>query len=344
VTEPREPEAVPEGESASVEQPAASASPSTGTWYPVAAPAEPGPAAVDDTVPPSVEPEVAAPDPKPDADVDATEPVRTAPQAAPEAEEDGPANVDAEATDPTVALTGTGFPGPVADAAEPTPSFTPPTEAIFRPPSPSSPGYEPTTMEPLSLEEQKLAAERAARRDARAAALAAPAPEPVAAPAPVVIHKRTNDKFWGSLSIFLLRIVLAGIFAIRGLGILTDIPAAEAEFAKTVLLDYPPGPQVTAIVTGVGSLLIALSLLLGLLTRVAGLGIALIAGGALALVYWGPWSLFMPGQAGFLGEYELLLAAVGILLLCIGGGGWSLDRSFRAGRERDKRERAAESA
>ncbi len=213
-----------------------------------------------------------------------------------------------------------------------------PADGIFRPASPSSsPSPEPTRMEQLSDEEQKLAAERAARRDARAAALAAPAPVPLATPAPVIVHKRTNDKFWGALGLFLLRIVLAGIFAVRGLNILTDIPAAQAQFAKTVI----PQPEIMAIVTGVAAELIALSLLLGLLTRFAGLGIALIAAGALVFVYWSPnWSPFVAGQPGFLGEYELLLAAVGLLLLLIGGGGWSLDRSFRAGRERDKRERA----
>ncbi len=224
-------------------------------------------------------------------------------------------------------------------ADEPVPAPSPaPADAIFRPPTPTSgPSPEPTRLEPLSEEEQKLAAERAARRDARVAALAAPAPMPVVAPAPVVVHKRTNDKFWGALGLFLLRLVLAGIFAVRGLNILTDIPAAQAQFATTII----PEPGIMAIVTGVACELIALALLLGLLTRVAGLGIALIAGGALAFVYWGTWSVFVPGRPGFLGEYELLLATVGLLLLLIGGGGWSLDRAFRAGRERDKRERAA---
>ncbi len=225
-------------------------------------------------------------------------------------------------------------------AAGPVPFAVGPTESIFRPPSPttgSSPEPEPTRMEQLSDEEQKLAAERAARRDARAAALAAPAPQPQVAPEPVVVHKRTNDKFLGSLGLFLLRLVLAGIFAIRGLNLLTDIPAAQAMFAKTII----PEPGIMAIVTGAAALLIALSLVLGLLTRLAGLGIALIAGGALAFVYWGNWSPFVAGRPGFLGEFELLLAVVGVLLICIGGGGWSLDRSFRSGRERDKADRAA---
>ncbi len=210
-----------------------------------------------------------------------------------------------------------------------------PTESIFRAPSPQSPEPRPESSptEELSEEEQKLAAERAARREARAAALAATTPAPAAIPEPVIILTRSTDKFWGAVGLFLLRLVVAAIFAIRGLGILTDIPAAGELFAKTII----PEPQIMAIVTGVASLLIALSMVLGLLTRVSGLGVTLIAAGALAFVYWGNWSPFVAGQPGFLGELELLLAAVGLLFLTVGGGGWSLDRSFRAGRERDRR-------
>ncbi|HEY3338851.1 MAG TPA: DoxX family membrane protein [Propionicimonas sp.] len=220
----------------------------------------------------------------------------------------------------------------------PLPAPPAPTDSIFRQPSPTSgPDFEPTRVEQVSDEEQKLAAERAARREARAAALAATAPVALAAAEPVVVHKRTNDKFWGSVGLFLLRLVLAAILAVRGLNILTDIPAAQAQFAQTVI----PYPSIMAIVTGVAALLIALSLILGLLTRLSGLGIALIGGGALVFVQWGTWSPFIPGRPGFLGDYELLLTAVGILLLCIGAGGWSLDRSVRAGRERNKAERAS---
>ena len=228
---------------------------------------------------------------------------------------------------------------PQETVSYPLPAPPVPTESIFRQPSPTSgPDFEPTRVEQATDEEQKLAAERAARRDARAAALAATAPVPLAAPEPVVVHQRTNDKFWGSVGLFLLRIVLAAILAVRGLNILTDIPAAQAQFAQTII----PYPSIMAIVTGVAALLIALSLILGLLTRLAGLGIALIGGGALVFVQWGNWSPFIAGRAGFLGDYELLLTAVGILLLCIGAGGWSLDRSVRAGREHNKAERASE--
>jgi uncharacterized membrane protein YphA (DoxX/SURF4 family) len=237
----------------------------------------------------------------------------------------------AEEHDPTTVL-------PPETVSYPLPPPPVPTDSIFRPPSPTSgPEFEPTRVQELTDEEQKLAAERTARRDARTAALAATAPAPLVAPEPVIVHARTNDKFWGSVGLFCLRLVLAAILAVRGLNILTDIPAAQAQLAQTVI----PYPSIMAIVTGVAALLIALSLILGLMTRLAGLGIALIGGGALAFIQWGNWSPFIAGRPGFLGDYELLLTAVGILLLCIGAGGWSLDRSIRAGRSRDKAERAS---
>ncbi len=310
--------------------------------------AEPEPSPTEPTAVHSEPEAVAEPEPAPEPDVSDSEPTAVVGDSEPTAvvTEPEPTAVVAAPAEPTVVLADAhadaeDTPVPPKEAAnEAVPAAAGPTESIFRPPSPvtgPSPEPEPTRMERLSDEEQKLAAERAARRDARAAALAAPAPEPLAAPDPVIILKRTNDKFWGAVGLFLLRLVLAGIFAIRGLNLLTDIPAAQAMFAKTVI----PEPGTMAIVTGVAALLIALSLLLGLLTRLAGFGVALIAGGALAFVYWGNWSPFIAGRPGFLGEFELLVAATGVLLMCVGGGGWSLDRSFRAGRERDKAERAS---
>ena len=280
VTETREPEAAAEpGPVEAVE-----------TGEPPASPAEPSepPAQPSDTIvpPPVVEPTaVSAPEtPSPWLAQPSAEPEPTA----------------LEVTAPTAPL---GFPETVALPVEA------PAQTIFRD-SPTEAIPDPYA-DPLSEEAQKLAAERAARKEARDAALAAVAPPPVVAPEPVVIKERTNDKFLGSVGIFLLRLVGAGVFGIRGY-------------------------QILAIVTGAAHLLLALAQIMGLLTRIAGLGVVLVAGGALAFVWWGPWSPFVAGQAGFLGELELLLAAVGLLLLLIGGGGWSIDRSFRSARARDK--------
>lgn len=184
----------------------------------------------------------------------------------------------------------------------------------------------------LSEEERKLAAERAARREARQAALAASDAPPAAAPEPVIVHRRNTDRFLGSLGLFLLRLVTAAIMLVRGLEIVTNIPAAQASFAQTRI----PEPGIMAIVTGVSALLIAVALVFGLFVRVAGLGITLIAAGALVFVLWGPWSPFVQGRSGFVGELELILAAVGILFMTVGGGGFGLDRSFRKSREKDR--------
>ena len=119
---------------------------------------------------------------------------------------------------------------------------------------------------------------------------------------------------------------------IRGLGILTNLGAAGDAFAATRI----PEPRIMALVTGVSALAIAVALVFGLLVRVAGLGVLLIAAGALVFVQWGPWSPFVEGRPGFVGELELLLAVVGLLFLLVGGGGFGLDRSFRKSREKDK--------
>ncbi len=212
--------------------------------------------------------------------------------------------------------------------------------------SPLSPGIfrddEPARVEAVSDEERKLAAERAARREARIKALTATAtPAPVvAAPAPVVVTQRSTDKFFPSFGLLLLRIVLAAVFGIRGFDLLANRDAVNTALQSTVL----PQPEIWTWVAGIGSLAVALCLLLGLLTRVAGAGALLIAAGSLCFVMWGaswnpfatPPTSFLTGQYAFLGEFELLAAVVGFMFLCVGGGGISIDRAYRSSRQHEK--------
>jgi putative oxidoreductase len=223
------------------------------------------------------------------------------------------------------------LPAPPSYRSDPESERTP-DDSIFRAGAAVAPTAVLETEQEPSAEERKLAAERAARREAREAALAAPDVRAVAAPEPVVITRRTTDRFLGGFALFLLRLVVAAIMAVRGLEIVMNPAAAEQLFATTII----PEPAIMAMVTGVAALAIAVALVFGLLTRVAGLGVTLITGGALAFVLWGNWSPFVPGRSGFVGEFELLLAAVGLVLLCVGGGGFSLDRSFRKSRERNR--------
>ncbi|MFV0407701.1 MAG: DoxX family protein [Propioniciclava sp.] len=200
----------------------------------------------------------------------------------------------------------------------------------------------------VSVERARLQAEREARRAAREAALRPPPdrPDPVAfgqaldedweASPPAaerVVIRRSTDGFLPSLALFVLRVVVAAILGIRGVGVLLDLPGTTELLATTIL----PAPAILAMVLGGAQVAIAVALLFGLLTRLAGLGVLLVAGGALAFVLWGPWSPFQAGQPGFSGELELLLAAVGLMLIAVGSGGWGLDRGFRSRRAERRR-------
>lgn len=190
--------------------------------------------------------------------------------------------------------------------------------------------------ENVTAEQARLERERAARREARMAALAPvseddplkPASPP---PAPQKPQKKTTDKFAGSLALFLLRVVTAGILFIHGLnGIINSKPVVDT-WANTIL----PYPRYIALGISVAEVAVAIMLLFGILTRVAGLILFAIMAGTLAFVMWGPWSIFEVGGTGFIGEHELLLATVGLAFLFLGAGAWSVDYMVRRNRARE---------
>ncbi|RCK69217.1 DoxX family protein [Desertihabitans brevis] len=170
--------------------------------------------------------------------------------------------------------------------------------------------------------------DRAAARARRQQALGVREPAPAEEDHEPTVDKRSTDRFLGSLGLFLLRLVVAVIMGVHGAQKLLDIDGTTQFFASTAL----PYPEVFALVTAIGEVLVALALVLGLLVRVAGLGIVAISVGALVFVYWYRWPF--SDQPGFQGELELLLAAVGFLLFCLGGGWWGIDAAMRRGRAR----------
>lgn len=233
-------------------------------------------------------------------------------------------------------------PAPVWNEPEAADQAVPVVPAWGGTPSPLSEASEDN--DAVSEEQRKLAAERAARRDARSAALASPDPvvgveafptgsdstdEPAAT-------KRTTDGFWASLGLFLLRLALAAVFGIRGFQMLMDPTATQKLLSQTLL----PMPGLLGPITAIASLLIAVAMVVGLATRYAAIGGAVIAVGSLVWVYWGAFAVFIPVQ-GFLGESSVTTAAACLLLVFLGGGGWSLDRSLRAARQKDKAMKAA---
>jgi putative oxidoreductase len=133
------------------------------------------------------------------------------------------------------------------------------------------------------------------------------------------------DRWDGALGLFLLRIVVAAIFAIRGLQKVQHLDVTRAQFEQVGI----PYADTMAFVVGVCEVAIAVALVFGILMRVVGIGIAVIAIGALVYVKWRTGAVFTDGQPGFAGELELLLAAVGLTFAGLGGGGWTVDRRFR---------------
>jgi uncharacterized membrane protein YphA (DoxX/SURF4 family) len=133
------------------------------------------------------------------------------------------------------------------------------------------------------------------------------------------------DRFDGALALLILRLVVAGIFGIHGLQKVQHLDATRANFAQNGI----PYADTMAFVVGVCEVAIAIALIFGIAVRVAGIGIVLIAVGALVYVVWRSGSVFTDGKEGFAGELELLLAAVGLAFAGVGGGGWTVDRRFR---------------
>lgn len=195
--------------------------------------------------------------------------------------------------------------------------------------------YERAAREAEVRAQQAEAAARArqkAERDRRlgtVAASEAPAAEAPAAEAPA---KRTTDRFAGSLGLVLLRIVAAAVVGALGFQIVTETgPVTDALQGIGV-------PQADMVAMGVGvlALVLAVMILFGLGTRIAAVLLAALAVATLVFFRWGHFNPFVAGRAGFSGDLEFLLAGIGLCLLFVGAGGWSVDAGLRRSRARKK--------
>lgn len=139
-------------------------------------------------------------------------------------------------------------------------------------------------------------------------------------------------KFWGALGLFILRLVTAAVVGVRGIQVVTDIPGT---IDALVALNAPyAGPLAWTI--GATLLVAAVMLVFGFGTRVAGAVLAVLGVLVLTFVRWGAFNIFLEGQNGFMGDFELLLVGVGLLLATLGGGGWGIDAGIHRGRLRRK--------
>ena len=84
---------------------------------------------------------------------------------------------------------------------------------------------------------------------------------------------------------------------------------------------------------------VAVMLVLGLGTRIAGLLLLILAIAQLAFVQWGVVSPFQPGAADFIGAVDVMLAGAGVLFATVGGGRIAFDGAIHTGhigRKNDK--------
>ena len=135
---------------------------------------------------------------------------------------------------------------------------------------------------------------------------------------------------------FLFRIVVGGILGIHGFQHLTQ---RDLTLRAVQTLPLPSGYAQTGVwVLGICECIAAVCIILGLFTRIAGVGVIIIMLLALTFIFWGSFAIFK--TMGFKGELELLLAGCGVLLLFLGAGGWSIDAAYRRSRAAAKAEEA----
>ncbi|GAA1708087.1 DoxX family protein [Propioniferax innocua] len=176
--------------------------------------------------------------------------------------------------------------------------------------------------------EREAALGKRRRRNDKADAQTAP----TAPPRP----PRTTDKAFGSLGLFVLRLVIAGVMALHGVAKVLDIQGTIGMVEGTLLGQMTGQGVILGYALAIGELLIAVALLFGLATRFAGVGLMAITIMALVFVHWtgNPFNGYELD-----GEVPLILAGVGFLFLCVGAGGWSADRALRRNRAQRKEDK-----
>lgn len=152
---------------------------------------------------------------------------------------------------------------------------------------------------------------------------------------PATAYKVSTDRFFGSLGLFVMRLVAAAVLGITGYQVLTNVDRTTEFLGQTMI----PEPRLVTWIVGFTLGALALLLVIGLLQRVVGVLLLLLSIGSLVFIRWGTFSPFVEGREGFLGDKTLLLAAIAFVLIGVGGGLWGVDGAFRRARAAAKAER-----
>jgi len=138
-----------------------------------------------------------------------------------------------------------------------------------------------------------------------------------------------------SFGLLLFRLVIAAVIGIRAWQHITHLTATRDMWAATIV----PSPGIIAW-TQIGlEIAIAVMLVIGLGTRIAGLALLVLSIALLVFVQWGVVSPFQPGAADFIGVVDVLLTGAGILFATVGGGRVAFDGAIHTGRLRRKNDK-----
>lgn len=166
------------------------------------------------------------------------------------------------------------------------------------------------------------------QRAARARALGEVDPGADVVAAPARFEPPSVYKSWPSFTLFLFRLLVAGVMAIRATEAMVRFSDAKAAWAGSIIGQ----PTLMATLEIVVGYVVALMLLLGLGTRVAGFAIMVVYITILSFLVWGVGNPFSPFSNGFRGEFELVMIGIGLVFAGIGGGGAAVDAAIHRGR------------
>lgn len=187
------------------------------------------------------------------------------------------------------------------------------------------------------LDAQEAARVRREERAARDRQLGKVIAAPDDGDEPLVTKFTTPSTYKGlpSLGLLLFRLVIVAVVGIRAWQHITHLSATRDMWAATIV----PSPGIIAW-TQIGlEIAIAVMLVIGLGTRIAGLLLLILAIAQLAFVQWGVVSPFQPGATDFIGVVDVLLAGAGVLFATVGGGRIAFDGAIHTGHIRRKNDK-----
>ena len=232
------------------------------------------------------------------------------------------ADPDAPVVDPAPAEALASNPAPATDIDD-----------LFRSESPSAAAGQTAVLsapESARLRRQERAAARERSLGQVRAAETPDAPEPV-----VPFTTPSTYKPFPSLGFLLLRLVVVGVLGVRAWRHWAELALTRQVWDQSLLRN---GALLSWVTIGL-EIGIALMLLLGLGTRVAGFLLLAYAVVLLAFVDWGAADIIQPGYFGFLGDLDLVLAVLGLFFVTVGGGRAGIDGSIYSGRVQRKNDR-----